>query len=266
MYHEKRDRLWWDKHGSCVPLDVCVQEQEGEQSRECERRCTSAGPRAFCSMYSAHSSQSSFLQSQGCVPTRRASQQHGASTWPCQLPGPVAWVNKVSYKTNTGVTLATRIRICEFMQGNSEGTGICALMQLTLLHERLYWLCASRVWRDIRMIGFMYGKWKSVYKTHLNPLCPLTWGIQIPWCCSVRVRVDLTQGGKMMNVTAMWQHQVHALCKDMLHGAGFTYYAHNGVLNHDFFHCWCQTYTACMWELMSVCTRCRCTNDFSKDS
>lgn len=126
VHHDKRGRLWWNKHGSCVPLKVCVQEQEGEQSRKCERRCASAVPRAFCSMYSAHSSQSSFLQSQGCVPTCRASQQHGASTWPCQLPGPVAWVDKVSYKTNTGVTLAMGIKICEFMQGNSEGAGICA--------------------------------------------------------------------------------------------------------------------------------------------
>lgn len=102
---------------------MCVIEGEREQSRECKRRRTSAVPHASCSMYSAHSSQLGFLQSENSVPARRASQQHGASTWPCQLPGPVAWVNKGSYKTNMG---GTRTRICSFTQGNNEYTGIYA--------------------------------------------------------------------------------------------------------------------------------------------
>lgn len=80
-----------------VPVNVCVQEGEREQNRkwgECERGHTSAVPHASCSMYSAHSFQSSLLQSQSSVPVCRASQQHGASTWPCQVPGPLARVNK----------------------------------------------------------------------------------------------------------------------------------------------------------------------------
>lgn len=165
VYNEekKKEGLWWEKHGHCVPLNVCVQEGEGEQSRECERRRISAVPHASCSMYSAHSSQSGFLQSQSCVPACRASQQHGASTWPCQLPGPVAWVNKASYKTNMGVTRAIRIRICEFTQGYNERTGICAA-------DIGAWDAVLVMWRfpvcrdRCRTMGHTYGERASVYE------------------------------------------------------------------------------------------------------
>lgn len=76
---------------------LCVSLQEGERELSRGRGIenerggrTSAVPHASCSMYSAHSSQSGFLQSQSSVPVCRASQQHGASTWPCQVPGPLA--------------------------------------------------------------------------------------------------------------------------------------------------------------------------------
>lgn len=100
------ETMWWDKRGCCYPLNVFI--QEGERGREYKKRCTSAVAHTSFSMYSAHSSKSNILQSQSTVPARRASHQHGASTWPCPMPGPLAWVNKLSYKNNMGVTWPKR--------------------------------------------------------------------------------------------------------------------------------------------------------------
>lgn len=111
----------------CPTKCVYKREQGRERGdREWERGRTSAVPNACCYMYSAHSSQSDFHQSQCTVPSCRASQQHGASTWPCQVPGPLAWVNKASNKTNMRVKQKSQIRICLFMQQRDECTGICA--------------------------------------------------------------------------------------------------------------------------------------------
>lgn len=88
-----------DKHGQCVTIPVCAQQGDfwggGGGERWLWERRRGQAPRAFCSMYSAHSSQSDLLQSQSSVPACGGlPARRRASTWPCQLPGPVAWVNK----------------------------------------------------------------------------------------------------------------------------------------------------------------------------
>lgn len=196
-----------DKHGPCVTIPVCAQEGDfwgvwggGERWLWEQRR--GQAPRAFCSMYSAHSSQSDLLQSQSSVPACGASQHaggppHGRVNCQARLHEST----RPSYKTNKGVTGPTP-------SGNLfNRAGLREMCRTPAAPRRLaHWRADGRINPVVRL---------DMGKSRLHKaLCSL----KRDTCTRARCvkAVDELAHVKKRNETAMWQH----LGKGVLHRVG----------------------------------------------
>lgn len=219
-----KEVLWRDKHGSCVQLNVCKSERTGAEQRMSDRECERGGvlvqslvPPALCTVL-IHPSLASSNHS-AAFPACGASQQHGASTWPSQVPGPLAWVNKASNKTNMGVTREIWIRICSFTQ----------------------WMCRNLCgWRCTGEVKVPQYVEENTGQHGVD---------SAPFLLSTRTFLMLLckdQGWASHTRSGWWMrlpcdtNLVHAPRKGKLQRAGSAYYAHAGVLDNDISHHWCE--------------------------
>ncbi len=123
--NEKNEGLWWDKHGSCVQPNVCVQEGEWEQNREWGIENAGGGvpaqslmPPALCTVL-IHPSLASSNHREAFLHAGAPSSMgppHGHVKCQAHLHEST----KRAVKTNMGVTQEIQIRICSFTQQHKE--------------------------------------------------------------------------------------------------------------------------------------------------